>query len=60
MSAGCHSDMNMTRICLNMQMASARGSLGPLGGSSFTFNSPMGDAEMADAPHLEPHAHDQR
>ena len=52
--------MSMTGICLTMQMASARGSLGPLGGSSFTFNSPMGDAEMADAPHLEPHAHDQR
>lgn len=44
-----------------MQMASARGNnLAPLGGSSFTFNNHMGDAEMADAPHLTPNFHDQR
>ena len=43
-----------------MQMASVRGSLGPLGGSSFTFNNPMGDTEMADAAHVTPNFHDNR
>ena len=43
-----------------LQMASARGSLAPLGGSSFTFNNPLGDTEMADAAHMTPNFHDNR
>ena len=60
-----HCGMTMHPRCLwlghaVLQMASARGSLAPLGGSSFTFNNPLGDTEMADAAHVTPNFHDNR
>lgn len=45
---------------MRVQMASARGSLPPLEGSSFSFNNTMMDAEMTDAPRMGQHPHDQR